>query len=86
MKLAFAFGAIALLSVAVTQAVAQPGPSLIVGAHEMAAQAQSTAMLRAEIRANIAQVRANAKASAVTREQIQQLRMALKAKLAALRH
>jgi hypothetical protein len=84
MKVAHALGAIALICVGAAQAVAQPSP--ILGTHEMAAQAQSTAALRAEFRANVAQVRANAKASAATREQIQQLRMALKAKLSALRH
>jgi hypothetical protein len=84
MKLVYALGAIALLSAGADHAMAQPSP--ILGAHEMAAQAQSTAALRAEIRADVAQVRANAKASAATRQQIQQLRMALKAKLSALRH
>jgi hypothetical protein len=86
MKLMFAFGAVALLSVAVTQAVAQTGLSPIVDTHEIADQTQSTAALRAEIWADIAQVRANAKASSITREQIQQLRLALRAKLSALRH
>ena len=84
MKFRIALSAVALLSLAYAQAMAQPGP--LVGAHEMTAQVQSAAALRAEIRANVAQIRANAKANAATREQIQQLRMALKAKLSALRH
>lgn len=41
--------------------------------------------IHSDIRADVAEVKANAKASAVTREQIQQLRTALKAKLIALR-
>ena len=86
MKLGFALGAVALLSLVVTPVVAQPGPSPHLGANEMADQAQSAAAPRAEIWANFAQVRANAKISALTRQQIQQLRMALKAKLSALRH
>jgi hypothetical protein len=86
MKLRIALGAVALVSLAYGQAVAQPEPSPLVDAHDMSAQGQSTADLRAEIRASIAQIRANAKANAATREQIQQLRMALKAKLSALRH
>ena len=86
MKLRIALSAVALLSLAYTQAVAQPGPSPLVGAHDMTAQMQTAAALRAEFRADVAQIKANAKANAATREQIQQLRMALKAKLSALRH
>ena len=86
MKLGIVLSAVTLLSLAYAQAVAQPGPSPLVGTQELTDQAQSAAALRAEIRAEIAQIRANAKANAATREQIQQLRMALKAKLSALRH
>ena len=45
----------------------------------------AAAQIHSEIRADVAQIKANAKASAATRAQIQQLRTALKAKLAALR-
>lgn len=41
---------------------------------------------RAEVRASVATTKADVKTSRATREQIQALRLALKAKLAALRH
>jgi hypothetical protein len=86
MKLGIVLSVALLLSLGYAQAVAQSGPLPLVTNQELTDQAQSAAALRAEIRAEIAQIRANAKANAATREQIQQLRMALKAKLSALRH
>jgi len=79
MKLGFSFGAAATLFLVMTSAVAQPvSPPMDTE--------QSEAATHAAIPADVAEIRANARASAVTREQIQQLRRALKAKLAALRH
>jgi hypothetical protein len=60
----------------VAQPIALP-PSAIAG---MAAEQ------RAEIKASVATTKANEKTSRATREQIQALRLALKAKLAAMRH
>jgi len=65
----------ALASSALAQPVGGPPPP-----------ASITAEQRAEIRASVATTRANVKISRATREQIQALRLALKAKLAAMRH
>ncbi|MBV9390715.1 MAG: hypothetical protein JOY96_02360 [Verrucomicrobia bacterium] len=65
--------AIAATLNAAAQPVTAPPPNL------------AAAQIHAEIRADVAQIKANAKTSATTRAQIQQLRTALKAKLAALR-
>jgi hypothetical protein len=78
-KLKFALSTAAILMLAITGAVAQAGlppPSEFV----------SPSALHAEIKADVAEIRANAKAGALTRQQIQQLRRALRAKLLALRH
>ncbi len=45
----------------------------------------AVAAIRSEVKADVAQVKANTKTSAITREQIQQLRTALQAKLSAMR-
>jgi hypothetical protein len=45
-----------------------------------------TADQHAEIKTNVAETKADIKMSAATREQIQALRLALRAKLAAMRH
>jgi hypothetical protein len=70
-----ALGICGVLILASATALAQPvGPPPGLTASE----------IHSEIKADVAQIKANAKASAVTRQQIQQLRTALKAKLAAL--
>jgi hypothetical protein len=79
MKLGFAFNAAAVLLLTVTSAVAQPGPL-------PPSDQEAPTALQTEIRADVAEIRANAKVSELTRQQIQQLRSALKAKLSALRH
>jgi hypothetical protein len=48
--------------------------------------ASETAALKAEIKADVAEARAQEKSVAVTRQQIQAIRAALRAKLAALHH
>jgi len=68
-----------MLFAAASSAVAQPvvPPSVITG---LAAEQ------RAEIHASVAETKADVKTTRATREQIQALRLALKAKLAAMRH
>ena len=69
------FMLLALAGSAVAQPV--PPPSVITG---LAAEQ------RAEIKASVATTKADVKTSRATRQQIQALRLALKAKLAAMRH
>lgn len=71
----------AILALATGSAMAQPpGAPMVNPGSAIAAQQ------RAEIHAEIAAARQQAKAAGATREQIRALRAALRAKLAAMRH
>lgn len=69
-----------MLFAGASSAVAQPVVPPPVIDHSMAAEQ------RAAIHASVATTKADVKTSRATREQIQALRLALKAKLAAMRH
>lgn len=76
MKFATQRAAMFMLFALASNAVAQPVlPPPVIGPEQ-----------RAEVRASVATTKADVKTSRLTREQIQALRLALKAKLAALRH
>ena len=66
-----------------SSAFAQPGAGL---QPPGALNPPPSAIINAEIHASVATTKADVKVSRATREQIQALRLALKAKLAAMRH
>ena len=75
MKAGTLYCAMFMLFAVASSAVAQPDGGL-----------PPTANMNAEIHASVATTKADEKISRATREQIQALRLALKAKLAAMRH
>ena len=81
MRLGALCAVMVVLSAFAGSALAQPVPPLIPrGAAGLSAEQ------RAEIHASVAATKAEVKVSRATREQIQALRQALRAKLAAMRH
>jgi hypothetical protein len=82
-KTAKFFGILFALSVTVNGAVAQVGSPPTPPQQNMASE---TAALRAEIKADVATARAQEKSVAATRQQIQAIKAALRAKLAAMHH
>lgn len=81
MKCATLCGAMFMLLAVAGSALAQPIPAL-----PPAAIVGIGAEQNAEIKASVATTEADIKISRATREQIQALRLALRAKLAAMRH
>ena len=81
MRMGTLCGAMFMLVASATSALAQPPTAL-----PPSAIAGLTAEQRAEIHASVATTKADVKISRATREQIQALRLALRAKLAAMRH
>ena len=75
MKAGALFCAMFMLFASASSAFAQPAGGL-----------PQTANMNAEIHASVATTKADVKVIRATREQIQALRLALKAKLAAMRH
>jgi hypothetical protein len=87
------FGAVFVLSLTILGAAAQPGTPPAEAAEtaaqeraEVAADHAAIAQQRVQLKADIADAKAQAQANAVTRQQIQAIRAALRAKLAALHH
>lgn len=83
----------ALLMVFATAAGAQPGTRPVEAAEtaaqeraEVAADRAAIAQQRVQLKADIADAKAQAQANVVTRQQIQAIRAALRAKLATLHH
>jgi hypothetical protein len=82
-KTARLLGILFALCVTVSGAVAQVDSSPTPPQQNMAGE---TAALRAEIKADVATARAQERSVAATRQQIQAIKAALRAKLAALHH